>query len=203
MSRMKVLLTQDVLDLGNAGEIHTVAGGYARNYLMPRGLAVLASKGALKQAEEIRQAGIRRRAQERSNAEAQAQIIAGQKLLFEARAGENNRLYGSVTASDVADRLAEAVEFEIDRRRITLDQPIRDLGIFDLELRLMQDVEAGFQVAVVREGETWADAEAREEARAAAAKAEAEAQAKAEEAAAAAAAEEEAEVEESEEEAEA
>src|SRR5690606_13009529 len=125
MSRMKVLLTQDVLDLGNAGEVHTVAGGYARNYLMPRGLAVVASKGALKQAEEIRQAGIRRRAQERSNAEAQAQVIAGQKLLFGMRAGENDRLYGSVTTNDIAEKLAEAVGFEIDRRRITLEQPIR------------------------------------------------------------------------------
>jgi len=174
---MKVLLTQDVLDLGNAGEVHTVAGGYARNYLMPRGLAVVASKGALKQAEEIRQAGIRRRAQERSNAEAQAQVIAGQKLLFGMRAGENDRLYGSVTTNDIAEKLAEAVGFEIDRRRITLEQPIRDLGIYDLELRLMQDVSAPFQVAVVREGETWDDAEARANARAAAQRAEDEARA--------------------------
>jgi large subunit ribosomal protein L9 len=161
MSRMKVLLTQDVPNLGLAGEIHTVAGGYARNYLMPRGMVVLATKGALKQAEEIRQAGIRRRARERANAEAQAQVIADRKLLFAVRAGENNRLYGSITSADIAEELSKAVEFEVDRRRIQLDQPLRELGLYDIELRLMADVVAKFKVAVVREGETWEDAEAR------------------------------------------
>lgn len=161
MSRVKVLLTQDVPDLGLAGEIHTVAGGYARNYLMPRGMVVLATKGALKQAEEIRQAGIRRRARERANAEAQAQVISQQKLLFAARAGENNRLYGSITTADIAEELSKAVGFEVDRRRIQLDHPLRDLGIYDIEIRLMADVAPTFKVAVVREGEGWAEAEAR------------------------------------------
>lgn len=161
MSRMKVLLTQDVADLGLAGEIQTVAGGYARNYLLPRGLAVLATKGALKQAEDIRQAGIRRRARERANAEAQAEVISQQQLLFSARTGDNNRLYGSVTAADIATELSKAVDFEVDRRRIQLDQPIRDLGLYDIELRLMPEVSATFKVAVVREGEGWAEAEAR------------------------------------------
>ncbi|MCC6168196.1 MAG: 50S ribosomal protein L9 [Caldilineaceae bacterium] len=161
MGRMKILLTQDVSNLGLAGEIHAVAGGYARNYLMPRGLAVLATRGALKQAEEIKQAGMRRRARERANAEAQAEIIRGQRLLFGARAGESGRLYGSVTAHDIAERLEAAVEFEIDRRRIHLEHPIRDLGIYTMELRLMQDVVATFVVAVVHEGEGWAEAEAR------------------------------------------
>ena len=161
MSRMKVLLTQDVADLGLAGEIHTVAGGFARNYLMPRGLGILATKGALKQAEDIRQAGIRRRAVERANAEAQAQVIADQKLVFMARAGENNRLYGSVTSADIAEELSKAVGFEVDRRRIQLDQALRDLGIYELEIRLMAEVSPKFKVAVVREGESWSDAEAR------------------------------------------
>ncbi len=161
MGRMKVLLMQDVANLGHAGEVHTVAGGYARNFLMPRGLAVMASKGALKQAEEIRQAGIRRRAQERANAEAQAALISNQRLLFAARAGENDRLYGSVTAADIAERLSEAVGFEVDRRRIQLEHPLRELGWYTLEIRLMSDVTAKFVVAVVREGEDWVEAEAR------------------------------------------
>ncbi len=174
MARMKVILTQDVPDLGLAGEVHSVAGGYARNYLMPRGLAILATKGALKQAEEIRQAGIRRRARERANAEAQAEMIRQQRLLFEARAGENDRLYGSVTSADIAEKLAEATGFEVDRRKIHLDQPIRELGLYTLEIRLMPEVSAEFQVAVVREGETWADAEKRAAEKAAAEKAAAE-----------------------------
>ena len=99
MARMKVLLMKDVPDLGEAGEVYAVAGGYARNYLMPRGMAVLATKGALKQAEEIKLAGIRRRAQERSNAEAQAVMIGDKRILFTANAGENDRLCGRCIAS--------------------------------------------------------------------------------------------------------
>ncbi|MEZ4867106.1 MAG: 50S ribosomal protein L9 [Caldilineaceae bacterium] len=176
MARMKVLLTQDVPELGLAGNIYSVAGGYARNYLMPRGLAVLATKGALKQAEEIRQAGVRRRAKERANAQAQAEVIQGQRLLFVANAGENDRLYGSVTSADIAERLSEAVNFEVDRRRILLDQPIRDLGIHELTVRLMAEVSATFTVGVVREGEDWAAAAARAASKAAAAQAAAEAE---------------------------
>lgn len=161
MGRMKVLLTQDVSNLGLAGEVHAVAGGFARNYLMPRGLAVLATRGALKQAEEIQQAGMRRRARELANAEAQAQIIRGQRLLFEAKAGDTGRLYGSVTSHDIAEKLEAAVGFEIDRRRIHLEHPIRDLGIYTMDLRLMHDVVGTFALAVVNEGESWANAEAR------------------------------------------
>jgi large subunit ribosomal protein L9 len=183
MARMKVLLTQDVQDLGLAGEVHAVAGGYARNYLMPRGLAILATKGALKQSEEIRQAGIRRRAQERAGAEAQAEVIQGRRLLFTAKAGETERLYGSVTTADIADRLSEEVGFDVDRRKIYLDHPIRDLGIFDLDIRLMPEVTAQFNVAVVREDETWDDAETRAAEKAAREAAEAQAAAEAEAAA--------------------
>ena len=171
MARMKVLLIQDVPELGNAGNIYSVAGGYARNYLMPRGLAVIASKGALKQAEEIKEAALRRRARERANAEAQAQMIKGQRLLFSANAGENERLYGSVTSADVAEQLTAAVGFEVDRRKIQLDHALRDLGIYDVTVRLMPEVSATFKVAVVREGENWAAAEARIAAKQAAAQA--------------------------------
>ncbi len=171
MTRMKVLLTKDVPELGHAGNIYSVAGGYARNYLMPRGMAILATKGALKQAEEIKQAGVRLRARERANAEAQAQIIRGQKLLFQANAGENDRLYGSVTSADIAEKLSEVVGFEIDRRKLQLDAALRDLGIYTLVIRLMPEVAPEFKVAVVREGEAWQAAENRAAAKAAAEKA--------------------------------
>lgn len=161
MARIKVLLLQDVQNLGQAGEVYRVAGGYARNYLMPRGMAVLATAGAMKQAEEVRQAGIRRRAQERANAEAQAQIIRGKKLLFHANAGENQRLYGSVTAAEIASRLAEEVGFDVDRRKLVMDGALRELGKYEIELRLMADVAAPFIVGVGREGEGWEDIDAR------------------------------------------
>ena len=96
-------------------------------------------------------------------------MVAGKRLLFTANAGENDRLYGSVTVAEIALKLGEACGFEIDRRRIELEHPIRDLGIFDLSIRMMQDVHAGFQVAVVRDGEDWAKAETRAAAKAAAA----------------------------------
>ena len=165
MTRTKVLLTQDVSTLGEAGNVFTVAAGYARNYLMPRGLAVLATKGALKQADVIKQTALRRRAQERANAEAQAQMIGQQRLLFVANAGENDRLYGSVTANDIAEQLSGAVGFPVDRRRILLEHPLRELGIFPIQLRLMPEVTATFTIAVVREGETWEAAQAREAAK--------------------------------------
>ncbi len=180
MARMKILLTEDVPSLGLAGEVHTVARGYARNYLIPRREAIIATRGALKQAEDIRQAAVRKRAQERSNADAQAEVLNGQQLLFNVRAGENDRLYGSITTSDIAESLEETVEFEVDRRRIVLNQPIRELGLYDVTMRLMTEVEATFAVAVVREGEGWADAEQRERDREAAAQAEAEEEAVAE-----------------------
>lgn len=161
MARMKVLLLQDVLELGHAGEVYRVAGGYARNYLMPRGLAVLATTAAMRQADEVRDAGIRRRAQEKANAEAQAAMVSGRRLLFAAHAGDNERLYGSVTSADIAEKLTQEVGFEVDRRRIQLDAGLRDLGIYELELRMMHDVVGRFTVAVVREGEGWADADAR------------------------------------------
>lgn len=161
MARTKVLLIEDVPSLGLAGEIHTVAAGYARNYLIPRREVVPASKGAIKQAEDIRQAALRKRAKERSNAQAQAEMIGKQKLLFEVRAGDNDRLYGSITNADVAEQLAGMLDFEIDRRRIQLDTTIRDLGLYDVSIRLMPEVTATFKVAVVREGESWTDAEKR------------------------------------------
>lgn len=171
MARMKVLLTEDIPSLGLAGEVHSVARGYARNYLIPRREAIVATKGALKQAEEIRQTAVRKRAQELSNAEAQAQVLNGQQLLFEVRAGDNDRLYGSITTAEIAERLTEAVAFEVDRRRIMLGAPVRELGLYDLTIRLMPEVEATFAVAAVREGESWADAEQREKDREAAAQA--------------------------------
>ena len=171
MARMKVLLVEDIPSLGLAGEVHTVAKGFARNYLIPRREAVLATKSSLKLAEEIRQTAMRKRAQERSNADAQAEILRGQQLLFAVRAGDNDRLYGSITSSDIAERLAEKVSFEIDRRRLLLPAAIRDLGLYDVTIRLMPEVEAIFSVAVVREGESRADAEQRKRERESAAQA--------------------------------
>ncbi|MEZ4634193.1 MAG: 50S ribosomal protein L9 [Caldilineaceae bacterium] len=99
----------------------------------------------MKQADAIRAAATRKRAKERANAEAQATVISQQRLLFQVRAGENNRLYGSVTSADLAEKLEALVGFEVDRRRVLLDAAIRELGVFPITIRLMQDVDATFR----------------------------------------------------------
>ena len=116
---------------------------------MPRGLAILASKGALKQSEEIRQAGVRRRAQERAGAEAQAEVIQGKRLLFTAKAGDTDRLYGSVTTAEIAGRLGEEVGFEVDRRKINLKEPIKEIGDHNVPLKLRGELVAQIKLTVV------------------------------------------------------
>ncbi|MDQ7029609.1 MAG: 50S ribosomal protein L9 [Ardenticatenia bacterium] len=152
---MEVLLLQDVPNLGQAGEIKTVSNGYARNYLIPKGLAKVATPGVKKQAEQIRRAAEKRRQRERQDAEALAQRIGELLLRFEAKVGETGRLYGSVTAGDIAERLSETLGVEIDRRALDLGQPIRQLGTYEVPVRLMADCIATVRVEVVGEhGET-------------------------------------------------
>lgn len=113
---MKILLLEDVDNLGLAGEVKVVADGYARNYLLPRRMATLATPGALKQVETIRKAGERRRARDKADAEAIASIINGTSLVFERRAGETGKLYGSVTTQDIAEALSEKAGTEIKHK---------------------------------------------------------------------------------------
>lgn len=178
MARTKILLTEPVDELGNAGDVCTVARGYARNFLIPNGLAVWATKKALKQADELRRLGLLKLARQKEEAQAQAEVIRGRRLLFFANAGETNRLYGSITVGDVAERIEQETEIVVDRRKILLEGPIRSLGVTPVRIRLMQEVDTFVEVGVVREEETWDNAEqyrllAEEAARQAAAEAEA------------------------------
>ncbi len=150
-SKMKVLLLENVEKLGNAGEVKEVSGGYGRNYLVPKGLAVLATRGQVKQAEQ-RLAAVRKREElARRDAQALAARINGQTLRFTARVGELDRLYGSVTTTDIGDRLSQMLGTDLDRRRIELDEPIKRIGIYPIKVRLMSGVDA--TVNVVVEGE--------------------------------------------------
>lgn len=153
-SKMKVLLMQDVSNLGSAGEVKEVSGGYGRNYLIPKGMAVLATRGQIKQAEERLAARRKREQAVRSEAEALAARINGLTLRFTARVGELDRLYGSITNANVADRLTEVLGVEIDRRRVDLEEPIRRIGIYPIKVRLMSGLEP--MVNVVVEGEEGA-----------------------------------------------
>jgi large subunit ribosomal protein L9 len=148
---MQVLLKKDVEQLGTAGDIKKVADGFARNYLIPRGLAVVATPGAIKQAELTRQATSRRQAQALNEAQALAQLLDGQSVTFQARAGETERLYGSITNANIAESLSEKVGQEVDRRKIDLEEPIKDLGTHAVTIRLAPEAEAKVTVIVERE----------------------------------------------------
>jgi large subunit ribosomal protein L9 len=148
---MKVLLLEDVDNLGLAGHVVTVADGYGRNYLIPRGLAKVASKGALKQADQVRKAGERKRARQLADAQDLARRIEGLTLIFQARAGEKGKLYGSITTADMAHGLERELGQEFDRRKIISD-PLRQIGEHSVQIRLMTDVSASLKVVIEPEG---------------------------------------------------
>ena len=148
---MEVLLLKDVDQLGEAGDIKRVASGYARNYLLPRGLAVMATPGAIKQAKRQRQAASHRQAKELSEAQALAQTLDGMSVTFQARAGESDRLYGSITNVNIAEALEEQVGQEVDRRKIELEEPLKELGTHAVTIRLAPEAEANVTVIIERE----------------------------------------------------
>src|SRR6478736_506698 len=152
MAHTKVLLREDVDDLGARGEIVRVRAGYARNYLLPRKLAVEATAGNVKGIEQERAALLRKEAKERSTAEAQSQQMGSLTLEFKRKSGEQGALYGSVTSMDIAEALHER-GYEIDRHRIHLREPLKRLGDYSVPVRLHREVTIDLQVKVAPEGE--------------------------------------------------
>lgn len=151
-AKMKVLLVQDVDHLGKAGELKDVSGGYGRNFLLPKGFAVLATRGQIKQAEERLAAQRKRVDAARKDAEALAARLNGVTLTFMAKVGEQDRLYGSVTSADIAEKILEQLKIEVDRRKIELDEPIKRTGSFPVGIRLVAGVEPVVNVVVHGEG---------------------------------------------------
>ncbi|WP_298820701.1 50S ribosomal protein L9 [Chloroflexus sp.] len=148
---MKVLLVKDVEHLGKAGEIKDVSGGFGRNYLIPKGFAVLATQSQIKQAEE-RLAAQRRKAEAaRKEAEMLAARLADLTLTFVVKVGEQDRLYGSVTNADIAAKLHEVAGVEIDRRKIALEDPIKRTGEYEVPVELASGVSAKLKVVVTGE----------------------------------------------------
>jgi len=150
---MKVLLLEDVYNLGRAGEVKKVANGYGRNYLIPQGLAVLATPGALAQAERIQAEADRQRKLLNEEMSVIAEKLEDIKLFFAARAGETGKLYGSVTTTMIADELSDELGREINKRQIDT-QPLRLLGMHTVKARLTIDLIPEFKVVVYREGES-------------------------------------------------
>jgi large subunit ribosomal protein L9 len=148
---MQVLLLKDVAQLGKAGEVKRVADGYARNFLFPRQLAVMATPGAVKQARAHRQAEVVRKAKALSDAQLLAQRLDGQSVAFKVRAGETDRLYGSITNANIAEALGAQIGQEVDRRKIDLDEPLKELGTHAITVRLAPGAEAKVTVVLERE----------------------------------------------------
>lgn len=155
---MKVILAADVEKLGHKGDVVTVADGYARNYLVPKGLALTASKGALKQAEQMRRAREEETKKAKEAAAAKVATLGASPVYISARAGEEGKLFGSVTNSDVARAIVEQLGEEVDRRQIRLEDPIRTLGSHQVEIHLHEEVNALVTVEVIAHEEEPAEA---------------------------------------------
>ena len=136
---MEVILREDVDKLGARGALVKVADGFARNFLLPKRLAVAATESNKKIVEQERDAHVRREAKAQGEAQDLARLLTNTEVKFRQRVGENDHLFGSVTAKDIADAL-EAQRFHIDRRKVILDEPIRTLGEFQVTLRLHREV---------------------------------------------------------------
>jgi large subunit ribosomal protein L9 len=144
---MEVILREDVEKVGARGAMVKVADGYARNYLLPKRLAVAATEANRKIVEQEREAHLRREAKQQSEAEGLSQLLSNVVLTFKRRVGENDQLFGSVTAKDIADAL-EAQKYHVERRRVLLDEPIHALGEHSVHLRLHREVTAQIKVVV-------------------------------------------------------
>ncbi len=150
---MKVMLVKDVYKLGRAGDVKKVADGYGRNFLIPQGLAVLATEGALKQIQKIKAQAEIRRATQNNELKGLADQVKEVTLTFAAKAGDTGKLYGSITTQDIATALTEKVRFEVKRQQVDI-QPIRALGEFTAHIRLTMDLVPEIKIIVHREGES-------------------------------------------------
>jgi len=156
---MKVVLRQDVPKLGEAGTVQEVAGGYARNYLIPKGLAVVATEGELKMAAHNQAVKERKIARQEEQLRSLAERISGQTLTFTARAGEQGRLFGSITADAVAQQLSQKVGEEIDRRRVVLEDPLRTVGEHTVTVHLVGRLRPEVKVIINAEQTEEAEGE--------------------------------------------
>lgn len=146
---MQVILKEEVENLGDAGDIVSVSPGYGRNYLIPRGLAIPATAGSVKQAEHQQKVAEAIRRKQLSGAKAQAEKLESLAISIRRETGDDEKLFGSVTNRDIVDALA-AEGVEVDRRQVKLDEPIKSIGLFNVPVRLHSEVTASVRVYVIR-----------------------------------------------------
>lgn len=148
---MEVLLLKNVPEIGTAGQVKKVSDGYARNFLIPHKLAVVATEGAVKQAQSIKEASARREAKTLSEAQELARQLEQVTLTFHAKAGEGDRLFGSITSGDIAEKLASERHITVDKRKLELENPIKELGERKVAIKVHPEVTAHVTVTVERE----------------------------------------------------
>ena len=148
---MKVMLTKDVENVGRAGEVKAVADGYARNFLIPRKLAVSARKGVEEEAKRLREAASKREAKDRDEAQTLADEIGNKTVVVRLRVGAEDKAFGSITNVDIAQALKQQHQVEVDRHKIDLPEPIKQLGEHQVRLRLHKDVEAQINLIVTQD----------------------------------------------------
>ncbi len=148
---MKVILNKNVKKLGSEGEVINVADGYARNYLFPKGLAEEATKNNIKKLKELKKKEAKKVENEKSDAEELAKILKDSKISISAKAGEKGKLFGSITNKDVAEVIKKKNKIKIDKRKIQLEEPIKELGEHIIKIKLHSEVEAAITVVVEAE----------------------------------------------------
>ncbi len=148
---MKLVLLHDVVKLGKEGDVKDVADGYARNFLLPKGLAVEASLGQLKLLEQRKESERKREVKNRTSLQSLADQLASATVTFKAKVGEGGRLYGSITSKDVGDALEAQSNIVIDRRRIELEDPLRTLGTHQVKVRVASDLHPVVSVVIQEE----------------------------------------------------
>ena len=148
--RMQIILQEDIDKLGHRGDVVTVKPGYARNYLLPRSLAIEATAGNMKALERIRTSLAKKTATELEAAKKQADLLSGVSVSFKRKTGENDQMFGSVTSADIAEGLA-AQGFKIDKRQAQLGEPLKTIGEFPVTIKVFRDVTAQIKVSVEKE----------------------------------------------------
>lgn len=146
---MKVLLRSDIAGVGRRGDIITVSSGHARNYLLPKGLAIEATQGAVSQAEVMRRSRDQREAAERTEAQTMSSALSERTFIISAKVGKEGRLFGSVSTSDIADAIVQQANVSIDRKKINVTAPIRTVGEHTVSVDLTADIEAVVKLSVV------------------------------------------------------
>lgn len=148
---MKVILKADIKGVGKKGELINASDGYARNYLFPKSLAIEATEGNLAMLNEKKESEKFRKQSEREAAVELSKKMSGSRVVFKVKAGDSGKLFGSITSKDIAEQIKKQLKFDVDKKKIVLDDPIRSIGIYNLEVKIYPEISSKLKVEVIEE----------------------------------------------------